>query len=324
MTAPVSFADEGRGGYARGVLYCLIATISWGSLFPVMTTALTIVDPFTFTSFRYGGAALVFIAFLYWKEGAGAFRLKGERRVWLAWLLGSVGFAGFGFFVFLGQQMAGREGALTASIMMATQPMLSLLVNWAVRRVRPPLMSFAFILLSFTGVVLVITKGDFVHALHTPQNFVADALIVLGAFCWVIYTIGASAFPEWSPYRYTTMTTVLGMSSILTINVALFMFDVVPVPSTHALRQVSPYLIYTAGVPGFIGVLCWNLGNKIITPVNGVLFMDVVPLTAFMISAWQGVLPVHAQILGACFTAAAIVLNNLYLRKRTARSSRRA
>lgn len=54
----------------------------------------------------------------------------------LAWLLGSIGFCGFGSFVFLGQQLAGREGALTASIMMATQPMMGLLVNSVVRKRR--------------------------------------------------------------------------------------------------------------------------------------------------------------------------------------------
>ena len=104
--------------YSRGVLFCLIATISWGAMFPVMNSALQHIDPFTFTSLRYSIAGLVFLALLVWREGAAALNLKGER-IGLAWFFGTAGFAGFGFLVFLGQQMAGKEGALTASITMA-------------------------------------------------------------------------------------------------------------------------------------------------------------------------------------------------------------
>ncbi len=38
--------------YLRGVLFCLVATVSWGCMFPVMTSALTQMDPFNFTAIR--------------------------------------------------------------------------------------------------------------------------------------------------------------------------------------------------------------------------------------------------------------------------------
>jgi drug/metabolite transporter (DMT)-like permease len=39
--------------YLRGVPFCLVATVSWGCMFPVMTSALTQMDPFNFTAIRY-------------------------------------------------------------------------------------------------------------------------------------------------------------------------------------------------------------------------------------------------------------------------------
>jgi hypothetical protein len=39
---------------------------------------------------------------------------------------------------------------------------------------------------------------------------------------------------------------------------------------------------------GFVAVLSWNVGNKILTPLNGMLFINVLPLTSFAISALQG------------------------------------
>jgi drug/metabolite transporter (DMT)-like permease len=303
------------GSYAKGLLSCLLATVSFGLMFPVMTSALTRVDPFTFTSLRYVVAGAAFLVLLQQKEGTVAFKLKGEP-VLLAWALGSIGFAGFGAFVFLGQQMAGRDGALTASIMMATQPMLGLLVNSAVRRVLPPLYSFLFILLSFCGVTLVVTKGDLAGLLHGPQDYAANALIVFGALCWVIYTFGATFFKQWSPLRYTTMTIWLGLTTIVGLNLLLFAVHAVAVPALAAVGEIAPHLLYMGLGAGFVGILSWNLGNRILTPLNGVLFMDVVPLTTFIVSALAGVIATPMQIAGGCMTCAALVLNNLYLRRR--------
>src|SRR5580658_7923000 len=205
--------------YLKGVLFCLIATLSWGTMFPVMTHALKITDPFTFTAMRYTIAGIIFLILLYIKEGHSVFRLDGNLL--LLWLFGSAGFAGFGFFVFLGQKLAGPEGALSASIMMATMPLLGLLVNWALKGIRPPSFSFGFITKSFLGVLLVITKGNIVLIFNSPGNYIANLLMIGGAFCWVLYTIGATYFPKWSPIKYTAMSTLFGLPTIYLITIVL-------------------------------------------------------------------------------------------------------
>lgn len=316
---PVSqAAQSNHGGYWKGVAFCVLATVLMGIMFPVMTSALVHVDPFTFTSLRYLIAGAAFLALLSAREGTNALKANGESLA-LAWLLGSVGFCGFGSFVFLGQQLAGREGALTASIMMATQPMMGLLVNAIVRKRRPPLYSFLFILMSFAGVSLVVTKGNIAAVLREPQHYSANALIVLGALCWVIYTFSASHFKNWSALKYTTITTWLGLSTIIGLNVLLFALHVVPVPSAGALHAIVPHLLYMGPIAGFLAILFWNMGNRILTPLNGVLFMDVLPVTTFVVSSLTGVVPGHWQIAGACMTGAALIFNNLYLRRRARR-----
>lgn len=302
----------------KGIFFCLIATVSWGTMFPVMTGALQRIDPFTFTSLRYLSAGSAFLALLLLREGSRALSLKGER-VLPAWLFGTAGFAGFGFLVFLGQQMAGREGALTASIMMATMPLLGLLVNWVIRKAMPPAYSFLFIAVSFCGVALVVTKGRLGDLADQPLNYRADALIVLGALCWVIYTAGAVFYPTWSALRYTTVTTWLGLTSVVTLNAALLASGVVPIPSAAQIASVAPHLAYMVFIAGFVGVLCWNVGNRILSPLTGVLFADVVPITAFAVSAIEGVVPSTMQIVGACLSCVALVCNNVYLRHSLAR-----
>lgn len=300
--------------YLKGLICCLLATVSWGAMFPVMTHALTRIDPFNFTTLRYSIAGIAFALLLMYREGRTAFRLKGER--WgLAWLFGTFGFAGFGFLVFLGQHLAGPDGALTASIMMATMPMLGLLTIWALKKSRPRARTFGFILLSFSGVVLVITNGNMLSVLHSPVSLTANLLLIAGALCWVLYTIGGSYFPDWSPVRYTTLTTLLGMISVAAIDLLLMLTGTISVPDAASVTSVIPHLLYMALVAGLMAVLCWNIGNSIITATNGVLFMDVVPVTAFIVSALNGVVPTHVQIVGATITATALILNNLSQRK---------
>ncbi|PMS14500.1 EamA family transporter [Trinickia dabaoshanensis] len=319
--AATAAASPNHGAYGRGVLFCVIATVLMGIMFPVMTDALTHIDPFTFTSLRYLIAGSAFLVLLLIKEGPRALRSNDESIV-LAWLLGSIGFCGFGSFVFLGQQLAGPDGALTASIMMATQPMLGLLLNSLVQRSRPPVFSLLFILMSFAGVSLVVTKGDVTAALHEPQHYSANALIVVGALCWVIYTFGASRFKNWSALKYTTMTTWLGLTTIIAVNALLCSLHVIPVPTASELRAVAPHLLYMGPVAGFAAILLWNMGNRILTPLNGVLFMDVLPMTTFVVSSLTGIVPARAQIAGACMTGAALIFNNIYLRRRLQRTER--
>lgn len=306
-------------GYWKGIGACLVATVLFGVMFPVMTDALRYIDPFTFTSLRYLIAGVGFVVLLLQREGAGALHADGESLP-IAWLLGSIGFCGFGSFVFLGQQLAGEQGALNASIMMATQPMMGLLLNALVRKSAPPLPSFLFVVVSFTGGALVVTGGDLRAVLLAPQHYAASGLIVLGALCWVVYTFGSAYFTRWSALKYTTMTTWLGLITIVSVNVLLVATHAIAIPTLAALWTIVPHLIYMGPIAGFAAILCWISGNRILGPMNGVLFMDVVPVTAFTVSALTGVVPGRAQVLGAGMTAFALVLNNLYLRRRSRRT----
>jgi drug/metabolite transporter (DMT)-like permease len=295
-----------------GIVFCLMAVVSWGGMFPIMTSALTVMNPFLFTALRYTAAAALFLLVLYGKEGVTAFRLEGRTLV--LWALGSLGFAGFGFFVFLGQKMTGASGAISASVIMALMPLLSVVLNWAFRKVKPLKLSLCFVLLSFVGVTCVATKGDLTSILSLTEDVRADLLILLGALCWVIYTMAASFFPGWSALRYTALTTTLGLTTIWTVNVALHLVGLNPVPTADSLLQVLPHLAYMALVAGFVGVLAWNAGNKILNPINGVLFMDVVPVTTFLISALAGHLFTRGELIGAGITVTALILNNAYQR----------
>ena len=135
----------------------------------------------------------------------------------------------------------------------------------------------------------------------------------------MIYTFGATFYPKWSPLKYTTLTTGLSLVSMLAIDTILLASKLIPVPPADAVVSILPHLAYMAFCAGFVAVLSWNVGNKILTPLNGMLFINVMPLTSFTISALEGMAPTTAQILGAGLTGLALIGNNLTVRAKPAR-----
>ena len=307
-----------RAGSARGlwgVVCCLVAAGSWGAMFPVMTGTLRRIDPFTFTAVRYSVATACFFAIAGVTSRGARVRLQGQGRgLGAAWGYGTAGFAGFQFLVYLGQSMLGGQGALIASVMMATTPLLGFLVDWALTGVMPRRACLAFIALSFVGVLLVVTRGDGLDLLRRPEDLCADGVIVAGAFCWVVYTRGVRRFPQWTPVIYTTVTAGLGLLSVWAITAALLLVSAVHLPTVGLVIDILPALAYMSLVAAVVGVLCWNTGNRILGPQTGVLFMNAIPLTAFLISTVGGVAPTPVQVLGCAVTGSALVGNTLLAR----------
>ncbi|GKQ43030.1 transporter [Companilactobacillus sp. RD055328] len=298
--------------YLLGLVLCLVSVLSWGGMFPIMAPALKIIDPFYFTLFRYGSVAIIFTILLLIIEGKEAFNTEGHA--FKIWLLGTFAFAGFSFLVFLGQKIAGSSGAIIASVMMAIQPLLGVLVTWIYKGVKPTIMSLLSMVIAAVGVFMVVTKGD-VSVLFSNQNSIfALMLILLGALCWVIYTTGGNDFPDWSILRYSTLTSIYGVGSVIIILIFATIFGLLKLPTINQIIGVKTALFYMISFAGVIAVFAWNMGNRIIKPINGILFMNLVPIISFVITIINGYQVTMFELLGVTITILALVLNNLYNR----------
>jgi drug/metabolite transporter (DMT)-like permease len=302
-------------GYLHGALLCLASAIIWGVTFSIIPSVLTQIDPFTITVIRYTLALPLFLIALFVLEGKKSFKMPAEKKL-LLWFLGSVGFAGNGFLMAFGQKMAGADGAIKASVMTATMPILGVIISYILKKGRPSKSSLIFILLSFCGVVLVITKGHILTLLNSPDSYLSDLLMLIGAFCWVFYTIiGSENFSGWSPLRYTTISILYGLTTVYLAEIICLATGIIHLPSQAQIYSVWGELVYISIASGFLGILFWNMGNKIIKPVNGVLFVNAVPITAFVFAAICGIIPNSMQMIGASITICALILNNLIQRK---------
>jgi len=73
------------------------------------------------------------------------------------------------------------------------------------------------------------------------------------------------------------------------------------------------YLVLFTGV---VGVLFWNRGIQLLGPLNAVLLGNLIPVITFGIRVGQGHRFAPIEIFGAALVIAALVANNLYLRRK--------
>lgn len=67
---------------------------------------------------------------------------------------------------FLGQRLMGKSGIMTASIAEALMPMLSIVILWGYKHVKPKKYTMISILIAFLGASMVITKGNISFFFH--------------------------------------------------------------------------------------------------------------------------------------------------------------
>jgi drug/metabolite transporter (DMT)-like permease len=295
----------------RGAGLLLMAATAWGGLFPVAMVTLPVLDPFHMTAIRYGITAIIFVGLLVLAEGPLALKMEGRGA--RAALLGTAGFAGLGLLVFVGLQHSRPEHG---AIIMATQPLIAVVVAWLLRGVRPARATLGFLGIALVGVLLVVTKGRLTGLFAGGTGF-GDMLMFLGAVSWVVYTLGAADFPSWSPLRYTALTCMLSLPAILGLTAIATASGYVSTPSADDVESVGWQLVYIIGIASVLGVLSWNAGNKLLGATNGVLFINFVPVTVFAIRIAQGHHFQPIEFVGAALVIGALIANNVVVRRAT-------
>jgi drug/metabolite transporter (DMT)-like permease len=297
-----------------GTFLCFIASVSWGAMFPVAHDAFKYIDPFYFTIFRYGTVTIILVVLLLWKEGKQAFRFEGKGI--LLWFFGTMAFAVYNLLIFFGENLLGGPGVMVASIMESLMPMISIVIFWILHRRRPFTFTIVCVLLAFLGALLVITKGNFSAFLSATDNIIPFFLILLAVIGWVVYTMGGNKFRGWSALRYSTLSCLLGTGTAAIIVFILTLSGNVNLPNMETIQIVSPHLAFMIIFPGIIALLGWNIGVSILSPLNGLLFINFVPVTTLVISGIQGNQITSYEVIGVGLIIFALISNNIFVRTR--------
>lgn len=297
-----------------GAFLCFIASVSWGAMFPVANHAFNHIDPFYFTIFRYISVTIILVIVLFWKEGKQAFRLEGKGLA--LWFFGTMAFTVYNLLIFWGEDLLGEPGVMVASIMESLMPMISIVIVWMLYRNRPHVFTLLCVFIAFVGVSLVITKGDFGAFLTATEDIVPSLFIFIAVVGWVVYTMGGKEFAGWSALRYSTLSCLLGTVTAVVIVFFVTLTGYISIPTIETIQIVSPHLLFMIVFPGVIALVGWNIGVGILSPLNGLLFINFVPVTTLVISIFQGNQITAFDYIGTAFIVLSLISNNLFLRMR--------
>jgi drug/metabolite transporter (DMT)-like permease len=235
-------------------------------------------------------------------------------------LFGTLGYAGFSLLVFNGLSFTTSEHA---SVIVALMPLMTALAAWVFRGQKPQPATFVAIGLAIVGVVLVVSKGHVAH-LFSSGGSIGDGMVFMGALSWMLYTFGASRFAGWSPLRYATMTCLPGAVMIGLFTGIASIVGTISTPSVSTFASVWPELGFILAFCSVLAVFAWNAGIAMLGAANGVLFINLVPVTAFAVGIAQGHTFAWAEILGSLLTLLAVVVNSLWSRVPNRRPTPRA
>ena len=301
-----------QSNLVKGLAWAGVSILVWVPLFPVAKRVLPVVDAFTMGSIRYAIGIVLLVALVAAFEGWRA--LDYEGRFWPATFFGLVGITGFNAFVWYGLTFTRPEHA---AIIMATQTPLIALVLWLTRGVRPARFTLACIAIAFSGVLLVVTKGDPAGAFRggaASSTLIGDLLVFLGALSWIIYTLAAARFARWSPLRWTVLTCLPGTLGLFVVNLLAFQSGVSSLPALATLGSIGWQIAYFAVGTVVLGVLGFNFSVKYLGPLNTMLTLNFIPVGVFALEAALGQSFSAIELGGAALVVGALVANNLYLR----------
>lgn len=302
-----------------GVLFCGIASISWGAMFPIANDAFHYINPFYFTLIRYIPVVVILVFLLYLAEGKESFRLEGKG--WSIWFFGTMGFTIYNIFIFWGQDLLQDQGVLLASIMEALAPILSIFILWFLYNSRPYRFTMITIAGAFIGVVLVVTNGNF-SVLFELDHLMPLVILLLAALGWAFYTIGGSTFEGWSVLRYSTLSCLYGTLTAIVFVGMGSAFQLIDVPSISNIVTIKYHMLFMILLPGLFALLFWNKGVMVLKPINAILFINLAPVTTVLIRFLQGYSISMYELSGVAIVCTMIISNNLHQRLLQARTNK--
>ena len=255
-------------------LLLTLAALFWAGNSVVGRAAREFVPPVALSFWRWVFALLILLPFA-WPH------LKRDwpvlRRHWpLVLLFGIFGIASFNTLLYTGLQYT---TALNAVILHAAQPAMIIVVGMLL--FRDPLSRWQFfgVLLSLTGVVTIVSRGD-VQALLALRLNVGDALILLAGLLWAIYSVFLRKRPKVHPLSLLAASMIIGVPVIL----PLYLHELSQGRLIVSAPQSWMMIFYVSLFPSLFAYLFFNRGVELIGSARAGQFINITPAFGALLS----------------------------------------
>ncbi|MFF5979309.1 DMT family transporter [Streptomyces olindensis] len=254
-----------RGTTVRAVCAVMAAALFWSSSYAVTKRVLQDVGPLSIGAIRFTLAALLLGVMVRTSRHRPA--RPGPRQRRQLYLSGFLGITVYFILENVGVDLA---TASDASLIVATYPLMTMLVELVVFRTRMPLPRVTGVLLATVGAFLVVRNGAEVGG---SSRWLGDALLLLGGLAWAGYNVlGKRASAGQDAMSVTYYQTLVGAGGFLLAS--LLEADDWRMPDATASSLLA-YLAVACSVGGF---LLYNYGLRRMTSSVAVNILNLVPV----------------------------------------------
>ena len=227
---------SGKGSNRKiGILSVLGAVVLWSSSYVVTKVGVGDIPPLTFAAIRFVFAVLLMVGLACTIQRLEPVPAKDLRRLAVGGLLGITAYFSLQN---LGVQ---RTSAADATLLVASFPVITLLLEVLFRKARVRLKQIAGIAIAIGGIYLIIDLTGFQAA---PDRLEGNLLLLLTGLAWALYNFATQDVVK----KYATFTvifwqTLFGMAALLPLALT----------EVNAWRPLSPNGLLGAL---FLGVFC--------------------------------------------------------------------
>ncbi|WP_189886420.1 DMT family transporter [Streptomyces xantholiticus] len=254
-----------RGPTVWAVCAVVAAALFWSSSYAVTKQVLEDVGPLSIGAIRFTLAALLLGVMVRLSRHRSARPDTRQRR-----LLYLSGFLGITVYFILENIGVDLSTASDASLIVATYPLMTMLVELFVFRTRMPLLRVTGVLLATVGAFLVVRNGAEVGG---SSRWLGDILLLLGGVAWAGYNVlGKRASAGQDVVSVTYYQTLAGAAGFLLAS--LLEADDWRMPDATA----SSLLVYLAVACSVGGFLLYNYGLRRMASSVAVNILNLVPV----------------------------------------------
>lgn len=260
--------------YRAAYLFLLFTTLLWGGNSVAGKLAVDHISPMMLVFLRWILAVLILLP-IGWRTLQEDWPVV--RRHWL--LLGGLGACGFAFFNAIFYTALNYTTAINVSIEQAAIPIVIIIANFVLFRLRVNRVQIAGVVLTIIGVAVTASHGDLRQLLKLDLNF-GDAIMLVAVLCYSFYSVGLRLKPV---IRWQSLMLALSVAALIT-SLPFFLWEIaagkVIVPDARGWAVA----FYTAIGASVISQIFYIRGNELIGANRAGLFINLVPIFGTLLS----------------------------------------
>ena len=254
-------------------LLLTLSALFWGGNIIAGKYAIGELDPFGLSAMRWVGAFVIIMPFAW----TSVRREWAEIRRGMGWLAfyGIVGFVTFNALLYGATTFT---AAVNVAMIQAAIPVLVMVGNFLIFRVRASALHIVGVVLTIYGVIHVATHGSPLRLVGLDLNL-GDALMLLASLLYALHSLMLRYKPKigWMSFIATT-SFFAGLAAI--VYQTLFSTGLSGLFTDVAAMSIKGWLVvlYVALLPSIVAQMTYAQGVELIGPNRGSLFINLIPV----------------------------------------------